>query len=56
MSLVVDRSVRLRDEEILFAIRGQIIDLSRYTTFFDLAIWCFDKTELVDPRKGRSSS
>ena len=52
MSFRVDRRVRLRDEEVLFAIACQVIDLIGDPAFFDLAIGRLDKSKFVDPRKG----
>src|SRR5207248_644268 len=52
MSLRVHGRVRLRDEEILLTIAGQIIDLVGDTTLLDFAVRRFDETEFVDPREG----
>ena len=56
MPLSVDRRVRLRDEEILFAIAGQIIDLIGHAAVLDFAVRRFDETEFVDARERRTSS
>src|ERR1041385_917879 len=51
MSFRVHRRIRLGDEEILFAIAGQIIDLIGDAAFLHFAIRRFDETEFVDPRE-----
>ena len=56
MSFRVHRRVGLRDEEILFAIAGQIIDLIGHAAFLDFAVRRFDETEFVDARESASSS
>src|SRR4051812_4638542 len=43
--------VRLRHEEVLFPIAGQVIDLVYDPTFFHFAVRRFDKAEFVDPRE-----
>src|SRR5438094_688418 len=53
MSASVHRRVRLRNEEILFPIARQIIDIVGNATVVNLAIRRFDETEFVDARKGR---
>src|SRR5205085_5355407 len=52
MPLRVNGRVRMRYEEILLTIAGQIIDLVGDTTLLDFAIRRFDESEFVDPRKG----
>ena len=56
MTFRVHRRVRLRDEEIFFAIAGQIIDLIGHATVLDFAVGRFDETEFVDAREGATSS
>src|SRR3954471_6477118 len=51
MALRIHGRVRLGDEEILFAIAGQIIDLIGNPALVALAVRRFDKSEFVDPRK-----
>jgi len=47
----IDRRIRLRDEEILFTVSSQILDLIGDPTVRHLAIRCFDKTKLIDARE-----
>ena len=56
MTFRVHRRIRLRDDEIFFAIAGQIIDLIGHAAVLDFSIGRFDETEFVDPREGASSS
>src|SRR5205823_8797410 len=51
MSLCVHGRVRLRYEEILFPIAGQVIDLIADAALLHFAVRRFDKSEFVDPGK-----
>ncbi len=51
--LVVNQRVRLRDDELFFAIGGQVINVVGHAAVLDLAIRRFKKAEIVDARKGR---
>ena len=53
LAFVVDRRVRLRDDEILFAVGGEIIDLLGHAAVFDFAVRRFDEAEIVDARERR---
>src|SRR5271165_1745485 len=52
ISLLIDRRIRLRNEIVLFPVRGQIIDLGSHPAIFNPAVWSLDKSKLVDPCKG----
>src|SRR5436305_9734322 len=52
MTALIDWRIRLRDEEVLFTISSEIIDLVGDPAVRHLAIWCFDKTKLIDAREG----
>ena len=56
MALVVNRRVRLGDDELLLAVGGQVFDLFGDPAVFDLAIRRFEKTEFVDARKRASDA
>ena len=48
----VHRRVRLRDEVMLLAVGGQIVDLLGHAAILDLAVRRFDEPKLVDPGEG----
>src|SRR4051812_3832797 len=52
MAAAIDRCIRLRYEIVLFTISGQIVDLICYPAVRHLAIWCLDKTKLINAREG----
>ena len=52
MAASVNRRIRLRDEEVLFTVSSQILDLIGDPAVRHLAIRCFDKTKLIDSREG----
>src|SRR3954452_6126154 len=52
MTLWIHGRVRLGDEEILFAIARQVIDLIGDASLVHLAVRRFDEPEFVDPGKG----
>jgi hypothetical protein len=52
MTSPIDGRIRLRDEEVLFTVSSQILDLIGDPAVRHLAIRCFDKTKLIDARKG----
>ena len=56
MPFLVDRRIGLRDEEVLFPVAGEVIDLVGDAAILDLAIGRFDEAEIVDPREGATSS
>ena len=53
MSLVINRRIGLRDDEVFFAIGGEVIDMIGHATFLDLAVRRFEETEIIDARKRR---
>src|SRR6185503_690075 len=48
----VNWRVCLRDEEVLFAIASEIVNLIRHAAVFHLAIRRLDKAEFIDAREG----
>src|SRR4029453_18066856 len=48
----VNWRVRLRDEEVLFAVAREIVSLIRHPAVFDLAIRRLDKAEFIDAGEG----
>jgi hypothetical protein len=52
-ALVVNRRVRLRDNELLLAVGGQEINVIGDAPVFDLAIRRFEEAEIVDARERR---
>ena len=53
MTTAIDRRIRLRDEIIFLAVAGKIFHFIAHAAVVDLAIRRFDKSEFVDPGKGR---
>src|SRR5262245_48462778 len=51
MTFRVHWRVGLRDNKILFAIPGQIIDLIGHTALLHFSVGRFDETKFVDPGK-----
>ena len=49
---LVDRVVRLPDEELLFLVGGEVFDLVGHLAVLDLAVRRLDEAELVDPGVG----
>src|SRR5262245_50571003 len=56
MAFIVNRRIGLGDGEHFLAIRCEIVDVTGYTTFLNLAIRRLDKAEIIDPRKSRERS
>jgi len=52
MAAPVDRRIRLCDEEVLITVSCEILDVISDAAVYYLAIRRFDKTKLVDTRKG----
>ncbi len=48
--VLVDRVVGLRDDERLLLISCDVFNLIADLPFFHLSVWCFNKTEFIDPR------
>src|SRR5437588_2639709 len=53
MTAPINWCVSLGDEIVLFAIAGEIFDLIGHAPVMNLAVRRFDKSKLVDSRKGR---
>lgn len=53
VAVLVDRRVRLRLDEAVFLVRGQVVDLRGDATVGDLAVRRLDEAERVDPRVAR---
>src|SRR2546430_17004884 len=56
MAAPVDRRIRLCDEEVLITVSCEILDVISDAAVYYLAIRRFDKTKLVDTRKGAHSA
>src|SRR5436190_19579900 len=52
MAAPIDRRIRLCDEEVFITVSCEIFDLISDAAVYYLAIRRFDKTKLVDTRKG----
>ena len=53
VTLVIEQRIGLSDDEALFTITGEVIQLTRHTTLLGLAVRCFNETEVVDSGVGR---
>ena len=53
MAAAIDWRVRLRDQEILLFVAGQIFDLVRNATVVNFAIRGLNEAKLIDSREGR---
>ena len=53
MTLVINRRIRLRHDELLLAVGGQVFNFFGDPAVLHFAIRRFKKTEFVDARKGR---
>src|SRR5205085_9682951 len=53
VTLVIEWSIRLRDDEILFAVSGEIIQVTSHAAFFHAAIRRLEEAEIIHARKRR---